>query len=68
VDGKLKSINGGGKVNKIRTATNELRDLLPDMIEQSKVLALMKKAKYDAFIEVGFTPDQAMQLLMNSYE
>ena len=31
-----------------------------------KVLCELQKAMYDEYIHVGFTPEQAMQLIMNS--
>ena len=59
--GKLTILNTDDK-NEMRAAIEELKRTLPDMIEHTKIVAKIRKANYDAHIEEGFTPEQALTL------
>ena len=40
----------------------ELKRMLPEMIEYVQVMATLHKAKYDALIKAGFNDPQAIEL------
>ena len=49
-----------------RSALNETmrRDLgAPEMLESMRLLARHSKMRFDAYVEAGFTPDQALRLV-----
>lgn len=45
-----------------RFALEELRENLPLFIELMEIQGKMAKAKFDAFVSAGFTPQQALEL------
>lgn len=51
--------------DKMTGAIENLKRELPNMIEMGKVMAEIRKANYDACIEQGFTPEQALELCKN---
>lgn len=54
----LTPINGGGNKNPM----HEIIDQMPQMIANMTLVAQLTRAKYDALIVEGFTPEQALEL------
>ncbi|MGX9145936.1 hypothetical protein [Mesorhizobium sp. 128a] len=48
--------------NEMRAAGDSLRRQLPEMIANVQAIAKLRRAAYLAYIEEGFTEDQALQL------
>lgn len=65
LDNKLTMLPGGGKPNELKEAIKQLRSTMPELIEHMKLMAELTKAKYDALIEQGFLPEQAIELSKN---
>lgn len=61
MDDKIRILDLGDK-NEMRAALEQLKRSLPVWKEQAAVIAEIRKASYDAHIEQGFTPDQALEL------
>jgi len=55
-------VRGGESPDEFKDALQGMRDQFTDMVEFFKIDAQYKKAKYDAFVEEGFTPEQALFL------
>lgn len=51
-----------GEPNKRRAAIEVMKREMDDIVEQAALVAKIRKANYDAHIEVGFTPQQALAL------
>lgn len=51
-----------GKKNELFAAIEELKRNLPEITKQVLIIAEIRKANYDAHIEKGFTPEQALEL------
>lgn len=51
------------KPSEFAIAAEKLKRELNMMIEASSNIARIKKAQYDAFLDAGFTPQQAMELI-----
>ncbi|WP_420465621.1 hypothetical protein [Panacagrimonas sp.] len=51
------------KPDKALALTEELRRTLPTLIANARMIAQLKKAQYDAYVEAGFTPQQALELI-----
>jgi hypothetical protein len=49
--------------NDFRAAIEQVKRHLEDHLEFIKLDAKLRRAKYDAYIEVGFTPEQALLLI-----
>jgi hypothetical protein len=45
-----------------RAAVDNLRRILPEMIEHAALLAKIRRASYLALVEEGFTESQALEL------
>lgn len=45
-----------------RFALEELRENMPLFIDLMEIQGKMAKAKFDAFVSAGFTPEQALEL------
>lgn len=58
---KLTLLNVGDKDEMI-AAIEALKRQLPAIKEQAVLVAEIRKASFDAHIEKGFTPEQALQL------
>lgn len=58
----LKLLKGGGTANELKQALREVRDALPDYIEYIKIDAQVRRERFKALIEQGFTKDQAIEL------
>ena len=48
---------------KVTDETKALIEKLPEMMSQQFIIAKAYKARFDAFVEVGFTEHQALELL-----
>lgn len=62
-DRKVVSLATSGKPDKLAADVAELRDLLPARIEYQKVMAKLQREAYLAYIDAGFTPKQALELV-----
>ena len=62
---KITLLDTGGK-NETAAAFEKLKRELPVIVENMVVVAKLKKAAYDAYIEYGFTPEQALELCKSS--
>ncbi len=49
-------------------ALEALKRQLPDLLQYMPFIAKLKKAQFDAYIEEGFTPDQALKLIRPGLE
>ena len=59
---EFKGISNKPDLAKMKEAVDNLRDMSGIMKENAKVMAGIMKAKYDALISEGFTPQQALEL------
>jgi len=62
---KLTVFPGGGKPDAMKQAVRELKSALPEFIQYQLLIAEITKAKYDALLKQGFTPEQALELSKN---
>ena len=62
-DNRVVSIATAGKPDELAAAVAELRARLPGRIEYQRIMAKLQRAAYDAYIEQGFTPKQALELV-----
>lgn len=51
-----------GPIDKQRAQLEELKRNIPIQIETLKIIAQLTRARYEALIESGFTPEQALFL------
>jgi len=58
----IQEVNFGDK-DKLIGQLEKMRRDLPYYLEMSKLVAQIKKANYDAYVEQGFTEEQAMELI-----
>ena len=58
-------ISGGGKPNELKEAIKIMKEEMSELIEHTKLMAQLTKVKYDALVEQGFTPEQAIELSKN---
>lgn len=58
---KVKSVDFTNRCE-LRAVTEGMKRLLVDLPEISKLIAQQRKITFDAHIEAGFTPDQALEL------
>lgn len=49
-------------LRKMKQSLNDLKETFDVLIEYNQISAKIIKSKYDAFINEGFTPDQALVL------
>lgn len=47
----------------LQMATDSLKTILPLVIERQQALAKIRKAKFDAAIDAGFTEQQAIEIV-----
>lgn len=59
---EIKSIEGGGTPDKMRDEVRRLKASLDYILEAQATFAQITRSKYDALIEQGFTPVQALEL------
>ncbi len=59
---KLKLLKGGGTADELKQAVRTMRDIMPDYIEYLKIDAQLRREKFKALIESGWTEDQAVEL------
>lgn len=52
--------------DELKGSIEKLRRILPDLIEHTKLVAKVKRAAYAAYIEEGFTPQEALELCKGS--
>lgn len=50
------------EADKLRAAVEEMRRTLPLLTEYHQLDAKIKRAKYDALLAEGFSPNQALEL------
>ncbi len=50
------------EANKNKAMTEEFRRDLPDLMERASLVAKMRRAYFIAYVEAGFTEEQALQL------
>ena len=62
---KIIAITGGGQKDGMADAVRTLKKDKKNLIEYVRLVAELEKAKYDALIEQGFTPEQAIILAKN---
>lgn len=60
--GNLKVLKGGGTADELKQAVRTIRDIMPDYIEYLKIDAQLRREKFKALIEQGWTEDQAVEL------
>lgn len=58
----LTSIEGGRHPDKFREELRKLQASLDVVLKSQRYVAQVTRAKYDALIEQGFTPAQALEL------
>jgi hypothetical protein len=51
--------------DKLAAAAEKLRRELPALIQNTQMIAKLRKAQYDAYVAEGFTPAQALELVKN---
>lgn len=56
------SIAGGAAPDKARDELRKLKASLETIMEQQALLAQITRSKYNALVEQGFTPAQALEL------
>jgi ABC-type siderophore export system fused ATPase/permease subunit len=47
----------------LQMATDNLKTILPLVLERQQAIAKVRKAKFDAAIEAGFTEQQAIEIV-----
>jgi hypothetical protein len=52
--------------DELKAALETLKRDLPTFLEYQAVIAKIKRAQYDALIEAGFSPEQALELCKGS--
>lgn len=57
------SLVAKGDPDAVSLAVSEMRDRLPGMIEYNRVMAKLQRETYLAYIDQGFTPKQALELV-----
>lgn len=50
------------KQSDLLAANEQLKRELPAILEHTKTIAAIRKASYDAHIDAGFNPEQALEL------
>lgn len=48
--------------NEMRAASDALRRQMPDLLASVGLIARLRRAQYLAYVEAGFTPQQALEL------
>lgn len=51
------------KLLEIQMETDNLKNLIPLVIERTEMLAKVRKAKYDALLQEGFSEQQAVEII-----
>ena len=66
-DDKIRLLPGGGNKNEMAEFARLVKSTMPETIEHLVLMAKLSKIKYDALIEEGFTPEQALELSKNPF-
>ncbi len=61
--GNVVSLGASGKPDMLNAAIGKLRDCMPGMIEYKRIMAKVQREAYLAYIDAGFTPKQALELV-----
>ena len=58
----IKLLKGGGSPDEFKQAIRKMIEATPDLIEYYKIDAQLRREKFKALVEEGFTEDQALEL------
>lgn len=56
------------KAVEIKNALEEMKDMMPYMIEAETQKAIIIKARYDSLIRAGFEEDKAIEICIGEYK
>lgn len=62
----LKEMNPAMKALQMQMANDELRKVLPHMLEACALQVEIQKKRYDMYLQQGFDKGQALQLVINT--
>lgn len=59
-------LNPAMKALQMQLANDEMRKVLPHMIEACALQVQLQKKRYDMYVQEGFSKEQALQLVINT--